>query len=250
MRDGRIRVTLLATSVAVVVMPGCASQGLSAHEGGAPAVSTVETSTAAGAAPTTNVVLVQPGEVAVTYRPTTSTMVPQLLDDCVSYVQFAAFVGDAGLLAMWNDADQDPATLRTACESLGTTDPARLGDMSARWADVELYMAAAAKMEASTTVVMVAPSTVPPSTAPPSTSPAPTTPPPTIAATLPSLSVVPLVSIPSGCDPNYSGCVPIASDVDCAGGSGNGPAYVQGPVSVIGADIYGLDRDGDGVACE
>src|SRR5690349_14207458 len=31
------------------------------------------------------------------------------------------------------------------------------------------------------------------------------------------------------CDPNYSGaCVPIASDVDCLGGSGNGPAYVQG----------------------
>jgi len=24
----------------------------------------------------------------------------------------------------------------------------------------------------------------------------------------------------------YSGCVPIASDVDCAGGSGNGPAYL------------------------
>src|SRR5207249_2157628 len=50
------------------------------------------------------------------------------------------------------------------------------------------------------------------------------------------------------CDPNYSGaCVPIASDVDCAGGSGNGPAYVQGPVQVIGTDIYGLDRDGDGI---
>lgn len=53
------------------------------------------------------------------------------------------------------------------------------------------------------------------------------------------------------CDPNYSGaCVPIASDVDCAGGSGNGPAYVRGPVYVIGYDIYGLDRDGDGVGCE
>jgi resuscitation-promoting factor RpfB len=53
------------------------------------------------------------------------------------------------------------------------------------------------------------------------------------------------------CDPNYSGaCVPIASDVDCAGGSGNGPAYVQGPVRVIGTDIYGLDRDGDGIGCE
>lgn len=52
------------------------------------------------------------------------------------------------------------------------------------------------------------------------------------------------------CDPNYSGCVPIASDVDCAGGSGNGPAYVDGPVDVIGNDIYDLDRDNDGVACE
>lgn len=36
------------------------------------------------------------------------------------------------------------------------------------------------------------------------------------------------------CDPNYSGCVPIASDVDCLGGPGNGPAYVKGPVRVIG----------------
>ena len=34
----------------------------------------------------------------------------------------------------------------------------------------------------------------------------------------------------SGCDSNYDGCVPIASDVDCEGGSGNGPAYVSGPV--------------------
>jgi hypothetical protein len=52
------------------------------------------------------------------------------------------------------------------------------------------------------------------------------------------------------CDPNYSGCVPVASDVDCAGGGGNGPAYVKGPVTVIGKDIYGLDRDGDGIGCE
>ncbi|WP_327038001.1 G5 domain-containing protein [Micromonospora maris] len=53
------------------------------------------------------------------------------------------------------------------------------------------------------------------------------------------------------CDPNYAGaCVPIASDVDCAGGSGNGPAYVEGPVRVIGNDIYDLDRDGDGIGCD
>lgn len=63
--------------------------------------------------------------------------------------------------------------------------------------------------------------------------------------------VRPVIPAPSGCDPNYAGpCVPIASDVDCAGGSGNGPAYVQGPVTVVGTDIYGLDRDSDGFGCE
>jgi hypothetical protein len=53
------------------------------------------------------------------------------------------------------------------------------------------------------------------------------------------------------CDENYEGaCVPVASDVDCAGGNGDGPAYVTGPVYVVGRDKYRLDRDGDGVACE
>ncbi|ERK71664.1 G5 domain protein [Leifsonia aquatica ATCC 14665] len=61
----------------------------------------------------------------------------------------------------------------------------------------------------------------------------------------------PAAEAQGGCDPNYAGaCVPIASDVDCAGGSGNGPAYVRGPVQVVGTDIYDLDRDGDGVGCE
>jgi hypothetical protein len=58
---------------------------------------------------------------------------------------------------------------------------------------------------------------------------------------------------PSGggdCAPGYSPCVPVASDVDCAGGSGNGPAYVSGPIRVTGSDPYDLDRDGDGIACE
>lgn len=53
-----------------------------------------------------------------------------------------------------------------------------------------------------------------------------------------------------GCDPNYSPCVPIADDVDCAGGSGDGPKYVDGPIRIIGGDPYDLDRDGDGVACD
>ncbi len=56
------------------------------------------------------------------------------------------------------------------------------------------------------------------------------------------------------CHPAYSSpCVPAGvSDVDCAGGSGNGPYYVNGPVYLVGtADPYGLDgNDNDGIGCE
>lgn len=76
-------------------------------------------------------------------------------------------------------------------------------------------------------------------------------PPPVPVAPAPAPVAAQPAPASGGCDPNYSGaCVPIASDVDCAGGSGNGPAYVSGPVTVVGSDIYDLDRDGDGIACD
>ena len=52
------------------------------------------------------------------------------------------------------------------------------------------------------------------------------------------------------CDPNYTPCVPLADDVDCTGRHGDGPAYVTGPVQVIGDDIYHLDHNGDGTGCQ
>ncbi len=66
------------------------------------------------------------------------------------------------------------------------------------------------------------------------------------------LAVAPLtLARAEGCDPNYAdACVPIAPDVDCAGGQGNGPAYVRGPVRVVGQDIYDLDSNNDGIGCE
>jgi hypothetical protein len=56
----------------------------------------------------------------------------------------------------------------------------------------------------------------------------------------------------SGCDPNYEGaCLdPNSPDYDCEGGSGNGPDYVQGPITVVGDDHYGLDANSDGTGCE
>jgi PASTA domain len=54
------------------------------------------------------------------------------------------------------------------------------------------------------------------------------------------------------CDPSYpDACLdPTASDYDCAGGSGNGPRYIQGPIQVRPPDPFGLDADGDGIGCE
>lgn len=66
-----------------------------------------------------------------------------------------------------------------------------------------------------------------------------------------SLALMTGPSFAQSCHPSYDlVCVPIASDVDCASGSGNGPEYVQGPVRVVGPDEYDLDRVGDGIACE
>jgi len=48
----------------------------------------------------------------------------------------------------------------------------------------------------------------------------------------------------------YDPCLPPGSDVDCLGGSGNGPRYVEGPVYVNGSDPYDLDGNEDGVGCE
>jgi hypothetical protein len=64
---------------------------------------------------------------------------------------------------------------------------------------------------------------------------------------------------PANCHPSYQGgtdtktggCIRSGvGDYDCAGGSGNGPNYVRGPVYVVGPDVFDLDRDGDGVGCE
>lgn len=54
------------------------------------------------------------------------------------------------------------------------------------------------------------------------------------------------------CEPSYPDvCIPIGSaDYDCAGGSGNGPNYIRGPIRVLPPDPYDLDRDGDGIGCE
>jgi hypothetical protein len=71
-----------------------------------------------------------------------------------------------------------------------------------------------------------------------------TTPPPSLTSPLsPPAQAQPAAS---QCSPHYSGgCVPIADDVDCEGGGGNGPAYVQGPVNVVDEDGVAASSTGD-----
>ena len=74
--------------------------------------------------------------------------------------------------------------------------------------------------------------------------------PPTTTTIAPTTTAAPAPEPSSECHPSYTGeCVPITSDVDCRGGSGNGPEYV-GRVTVVGPDEYGLDNDNDGIGCE
>jgi beta-lactam-binding protein with PASTA domain len=84
-----------------------------------------------------------------------------------------------------------------------------------------------------TTITLVVAKALPP---PPPT--APPAPPPTAP--------------PQNCHPSYEDeCLKVGiGDYDCAGGSGNGPNYVQGTVRVVGPDEFDLDRDGDGFGCE
>jgi PASTA domain-containing protein len=72
-------------------------------------------------------------------------------------------------------------------------------------------------------------------------------PPPTTAAPPPTTAA------PRNCDPAYPDvCLHQGiGDYDCAGGSGNGPNYVEGPLRVLPPDPFDLDgNDNDGIGCE
>jgi hypothetical protein len=54
------------------------------------------------------------------------------------------------------------------------------------------------------------------------------------------------------CHPSYEGaCLkPFVGDYDCAYGPGDGPNFVFSRVTVVGPDVYTLDKDHDGFGCD
>ena len=151
------------------------------------------------------------------------------------------------LLAGCSSSEQSdaPAPVALASAPASSTPPTTT---SATPTSAPPTSAAAVTTEPAAVVVRapVTPRVTTPPVAPPATRPAPAPAPARTTTTARAAAAAPA----GDCDPNYSGCVPIASDVDCAGGKGNGPAYVKGPVRVTGSDIYGLDADNDGLGCE
>lgn len=115
----------------------------------------------------------------------------------------------------------------------------RVAAASARTGGLGLWSGCAAPAATTSTKVRAAPAAAAPTTAP------------TTARLVPTTTAAPAAG--AGCHPSYAGaCVPTGfSDVDCAGGSGNGPGYVSGKrFAVVGPDVYRLDSDNDGIACE
>ena len=107
---------------------------------------------------------------------------------------------------------------------------------------------------ASTTPPAAASTSTPAPAAPsPTSKPEPTTKAPPASKPAPAPKPEPTTKAPAApaCHPSYVGaCLdPSAADYDCIGGSGNGPEYT-GRVTVVGPDVFGLDRDGDGIGCE
>ena len=135
-----------------------------------------------------------------------------LVDDCVDYVQMAAFTGDPDMRGVWDGAGQDAATLRSQCEALADTDR----DLLETYARNKRVMV----REMSST----------------DTTPA---------------NVIDDVASGPTCNPNYSGvCLPFDEDVDCLPGDGDGPWFIEKTVVVMGEDEFELDDDGDGLGCE
>jgi len=147
------------------------------------------------------------------------------------------------------ESDDAPAEVEVAVQADEDAAPSTTG---------EVIEPTTTSIATSTTAPPTTTTSAPPTTttAPPPPPPSPTTtappppPPPPPPTTVAFVAPAPVAPAASGCHPSYDPCVPVASDVDCAGGSGNGPAYASGPIRVTGHDAYDLDRDGDGVACE
>ena len=82
---------------------------------------------------------------------TTIPIDPQLVTNCVDYVQFGAFTQNALLTALWDAAGQNAGVLRDNCEALAVTDLAALQSLSDGWVAMQASLASAPTSSTTTT---------------------------------------------------------------------------------------------------
>jgi hypothetical protein len=75
----------------------------------------------------------------VTITTTPVTIPLEYVEDCVEFVQFAAFVGIEDMVAMWDAAGHSEGRLRENCISLGRGDPDALHEISRRRDELEAF---------------------------------------------------------------------------------------------------------------
>jgi hypothetical protein len=147
-----------------------------------------------------------------------------LVEDCVDYVQMAAFTGEAGASEVWDSVGQDESSLRDLCSGLLETDRSTL-ERYAQDKRVFVREMNAADSEDPVTDRLIVDD-----------------------------------SRGAHCNANYSGlCLPLVDDVDCRTETGSqgaadattdGPWFIDRAVFVRGDDVFDLDGDGDGIGCE
>jgi hypothetical protein len=142
---------------------------------------------------------------------------------CVEVTRIQQAAGDPAGVTRWEAGGGTEDGLRATCESLTGADDAAADAFEAEWQRMQAFFDTVDESATTTTVA---------SAAPPADEPTPAAP-----------------TANAGCDPNYSGCVPIAEDVDCID-AGDGPAYIRMGAIVTGQDIYDLDANGNGLACD
>jgi len=148
-----------------------------------------------------------------------------------------------------NDGRSDVVPVQTGRSSFLQPAQTPLETPTLRAATATSVRATAPAVAATATLVPATATPAPPTPVPPTGTPIPPTPTPPTVTPIPPPAPVPDAPPVEDCTPGYSPCIPPGSDVDCAGGSGNGPRYT-GRVTVTGSDPYDLDRDGNGVGCQ
>ena len=227
MRRVILRSIGVATIGAVIALNGCGAAPSKSATTLAPVISQ--------SLPTTKPVVA----VAVTVTNGALPTVPAgQIQDCVDYVQYGAYTGNALLLGIWKQAEQDVVKLRATCTSIGVSDPSSLAAMSSQWTAIKTYIAAGQTSQPTTSP------TSPLTPTPPSVAPLPPVTTQPAATTQPQRNTLPPTRSPSPttcADGSY-----VNVDGNCIPGPRPAPSAPAGATAQCNDGTYSFSQNRSG----